>query len=206
MAIICSLCGKKQSGWIEDYSLAPHLQEYRICASCHAKLNNLCKNNNSDSEEKKFFSQLLVTNQYPEEVKSLLAELLDSNSSSKTPEEISQQLKDVHNREIDSIQLTSGFNFENHAITKYHGFISSETALGMGIFKGIAASITNVLGTESGSLKSILKEAKENVIYDLKLQAHKNGANAIIGMSINYTMFADSIVGVIVSGTAVTIN
>lgn len=75
MAIICSLCGKKQSGWIEDYSLAPHLQEYRICASCHTKLSNLCKNSSVDSDEKKFFSQLLVTNQYPEEVKFLFKQL-----------------------------------------------------------------------------------------------------------------------------------
>lgn len=205
MAIICSLCGKKQSGWIEDYSLAPHLQEYRICASCHTKLSTLSQNNSESSEEKSFLLNLLKQNDYPEEISSLLNELIKSDTVI-TPEDISLRLQNKRLQEIESIQLTSGFNFENHNIVFYHGFISAETALGMGLFKSIAASITNVVGTESESLKANLKTAKDSVIYELKKQAYEKNANAIIGMSINYTMFSDSIVGVIVSGTAVTIN
>lgn len=205
MAIICSLCGKKQSGWIEDYSLAPHLQEYRICASCHTKLSMLSQNTPESSEEKSFFLDLLKQNDYPEEISSLLNELIKSDSVI-TAEDISLRLQNERLQEIESIQLTSGFNFENHNIVFYHGFISAETALGMGFFKSIAASITNVVGTESESLKANLKAAKDSVIYELKKQAYEKNANAIIGMSIDYTMFADSIVGVIVSGTAVTIE
>lgn len=206
MAIICSLCGKKQSGWIEDYSLAPHLQEYRICASCHGKLVKLSKSDCDSSDERNFFSELLSKNQYPEEIISLFNELLNPDNKNLSPKDVSRKLDDEQNQKIESIQLTSGYNFESHNIISYHGFISSETALGMGIFKSIAASITNVMGTESESLKNNLKEAKDSVIYELKRQAYEKGANAIIGMSINYTMFADSIVGVIVSGTSVTID
>lgn len=206
MAIICALCGKKQSGWIEDYSLAPHLQEYRICASCHTKLEKLCSTDTDNSEERAYFSEMLSKKEYPLEIVSLFETLSNPEAQCKTPEAVSEEIKSKRNQEIESILLTSGYNFEGHQIKEYHGFISAETALGMGFFKSIAASITNVIGTESESLKSNLKEAKNAVIYDLKQQAYAKKANAIIGMSINYTMFADSIVGVIVSGTAVVVE
>lgn len=206
MAIICSICGKKQSGWIEDYSLAPHLQEYRICASCHSKLVKISTENYDSSDERNFFAELLSKNNYPAEITDLFNELLNPQHKNMSPQDVSKKLNDERNQQIESIQLTSGYNYEGHNILTYHGFISSETALGMGIFKSIAASITNVIGSESESLKNNLKAAKDSVIYDLKQQAYEKGANAIIGTSINYTMFADSIVGVIVSGTAVTID
>jgi len=106
---------------------------------------------------------------------------------------------------IDAIWVTSGYNFEGHTITSYRGFISEETAVGMGFFKGFASSVSNVTGTESDSLRKKLLQTKQIVMYRLREDAYEAGANAIIGIDLDYTMFGDSIVGVIVSGTAVTI-
>jgi len=106
---------------------------------------------------------------------------------------------------INNIWVTSGFNFEGNAITSYRGFISEETAVGMGFFKGFASSVSNLTGTESESLRNKLRQSKQIVMQRLREDAYEAGANAIIGLDLDYTMFGDSIVGVIVSGTAVTI-
>jgi len=103
------------------------------------------------------------------------------------------------------IKVTSGFNFEGHAITAYHGFVSEETAVGMGFFKSIAASLSNVSGTESDAMRTKLRESKQDVVDRLLDSAVNAGGNAIIGLDLDYTMFTDAILGVIVSGTAVTI-
>ena len=64
------------------------------------------------------------------------------------------------------------------------------------------ANISNIRGTESKSLRKKLKSAKDAAMNDLKLQAYELGVNAIIGLDLDYTMFGDTIVGVIISGTA----
>ena len=102
--------------------------------------------------------------------------------------------------------LTSSHSFEGYNITDYCGFISSETALGLGFIKSIAASVANFTGVESESLNNRLSSAKEASLSDLKKQAVALKANAIIGMSLDYAMFGDSMVAVIVAGTAVKIE
>ena len=41
MAIVCCLCGKKQSGWISDFPFSVELSEYRICAECFNSFDKL---------------------------------------------------------------------------------------------------------------------------------------------------------------------
>ena len=65
--------------------------------------------------------------------------------------------------------------------------------------------LRHLTGTESDSLRNKLRQSKQIVMQRLREDAYEAGANAIIGLDLDYTMFGDSIVGVIVSGTAVTI-
>ena len=102
--------------------------------------------------------------------------------------------------------ITSGFNFEGYIIKEYIKFISSEVVLGMGAFQGFTAAISNLAGTESNALKDKLNEAK-NIVNDAIInQAANLGANAIIGVDIDYTMFGGELLGVIMSGTAVIVD
>lgn len=202
MAITCTLCGKKQSGWIEDFPLAPHLQNFRICINCHEKMEKF--GTEKSNEAKDYFLSLQGQTTYPSEVSTFMEDLLSETIG--TAAEISAQLKKKHLEALEQIKVTSGYNFEGHEITEYLGFISSETALGMGLFKSISAGLANMVGSESMSLSKNLRAAKEAAITDLKEEAYNKGANAIIGMALDYTMFADSIVGAIVSGTAVIIK
>lgn len=104
------------------------------------------------------------------------------------------------------MKITSGYNFEGYAIVNYIDFITGETVIGMGLFKSIFAGVANITGTESVALADKMQEAKNGAINALRQKAYELGANAIIGIDIDFTMFADSMLAVIANGTAVEIK
>jgi len=101
--------------------------------------------------------------------------------------------------------ITSGHDFQGFEIRAYHGFISAETVIGMGMFSGLSASVSNLTGNESDRFTSKLEDTKSVVLDRLRERALKMGANAIIGVDLDYTLFAQALLGVIASGTAVLI-
>ena len=70
----------------------------------------------------------------------------------------------------------------------------------------MAASITNIIGDESIVLSRKIDEAKFAAMEELKEKAVDIGANAIIGIDIDFSMFGDSMIAVIANGTAVMIE
>lgn len=106
----------------------------------------------------------------------------------------------------DKMLMTTGFNFDGFSIDKYIGVFSGECALGTGFLSSLGSDISDILGTNSKSYTNKLKQAKEYAIEQLQEQTIKAGGNAIIGLSINYTMFSRDIIGVIANGTAVKID
>lgn len=102
--------------------------------------------------------------------------------------------------------ITSGFNFEGHEILKYHGVFVGNSALGTGFFSEFGAGISDFLGTESNRLNKKLDEARSNAMRSLEQAVSRTGANAIIGLDLDYTMFTGNLIGVIASGTAVTVK
>lgn len=95
------------------------------------------------------------------------------------------------------MKLTSGFNFENYEITDYLGFCSGEYALNTKFLSDF-----NLLSSYSEELE----EAQKNALDLLISNAKQMGANAIIGLDIDYTTDDHDIMGVIANGTAVTIK
>lgn len=104
------------------------------------------------------------------------------------------------------IMLTSGFNFEGYEITEYLGFISGETVLASNFFKGLAAGVTELSDAESEKLTSKLEQANDLAMEKLTKIAEKRGADAIIGLKIDSTEFANNSMGTIASGTAVKLS
>ncbi len=102
-----------------------------------------------------------------------------------------------------NIMFTSGFNFEGYEITEYLGFISGETVLGSNFFKGLAAGVTELSDSESEKLTAKLEQARETALDKLTKIAAKRGADAVIGLTLNSTEFANNSMGTIASGTAV---
>ena len=76
------------------------------------------------------------------------------------------------------MKLTSGFNFENYEITDYLGFCSGEYALNTKFLSDF-----NLLSSYSEKLE----EAQKNALDILINNAKQMGADAIIGLDIDYT-------------------
>lgn len=95
------------------------------------------------------------------------------------------------------MKLTSGFNFENYEITDYLGFCSGEYALNTKFLSDF-----NLLSSYSEKLEA----AQKNTLDLLISNANQMGANAIIGLDIDYATDDHDIMGVIANGTAVTIK
>lgn len=104
------------------------------------------------------------------------------------------------------LMITSGFSFENYVITEYLGFCSGECVLGTGFLSSLGASLADMLGSTSTLYEGKLESAKRNALDELYSKAKSLGANAIIGIDVDYTTFSSDIMGVIANGTAVKIK
>jgi uncharacterized protein YbjQ (UPF0145 family) len=105
--------------------------------------------------------------------------------------------------------ISTTSTLDGHRISKYHGLVSGEAILGANVFRDFFAGIRDVLGGRSGSYEKVLRKAKQEAIEDLLDQARGLGANAVIGVDLDYETIqvqdGGSMLMVSVSGTAVTI-
>ena len=93
-------------------------------------------------------------------------------------------------------------------ITRYHGVVTGEAILGANIFKDMFASIRDIVGGRSAAYEQELQKARIIAFEEMSQQAADLGANAIVGIDIDYeTVGAQGgMLMVSVSGTAVTIK
>ena len=99
-------------------------------------------------------------------------------------------------------------NIEGKKITEYKGLVTGETIIGANIFRDIFASIRDIVGGRSGSYESVLREAKDTAVREMQEEAVKLGANAIVGVDLDYETLgsANGMLMVTASGTAVTLE
>lgn len=104
--------------------------------------------------------------------------------------------------------LTTTNNIEGRKVKQYIGIVTGEVILGANLFKDFFASIRDIVGGRSGSYERVLKEAKDNALQELTDKARSVGANAIIGIDLDYeTLGANgSMLMVSASGTAVVLE
>lgn len=101
--------------------------------------------------------------------------------------------------------LTTTSTLEGKKIIKYAGLVTGEAILGANIFRDIFASIRDIVGGRSGSYEEALREAKEIAIKEMQEEAIRLGANAVIGIDIDYETMNNMLM-VTASGTAVMIE
>jgi Uncharacterized conserved protein len=101
--------------------------------------------------------------------------------------------------------LSTTNNIEGKTITTYYGIVSGETIIGANIFKDIFAGIRDIIGGRSNSYERVLREAKETALKEMTEQAMRMGANAVIGIDIDYETVGSnsSMLMVTACGTAV---
>ncbi|MEN4042486.1 MAG: YbjQ family protein [Anaerolineaceae bacterium] len=94
-------------------------------------------------------------------------------------------------------------SIEGKRIVRYLGVVSGETILGANVFRDMMAGITDIIGGRSSAYEQELRRAKETAINEMVQQAQQLGANAIIGVDLDYETIRESMLMVAVSGTAV---
>lgn len=104
--------------------------------------------------------------------------------------------------------VTTTPSVEGKQITKYYGIVSGETIIGANVFRDIFASIRDIVGGRSGSYEQVLREAKETALQEMQEHALSLGANAVIGVDLDYETVggSGSMLMVTAAGTAVTIQ
>lgn len=103
--------------------------------------------------------------------------------------------------------LTTTPTIEGKQITNYFGVVTGETIIGANFVKDFFASIRDIVGGRSGSYEQVLREAKDSAIAEMQQRAQAMGANAVVGIDLDYeTIGANgSMLMVTAAGTAVTI-
>lgn len=214
MSIICSICGKKQSGLISDFPLSNELMDYRICVSCDDKKRQLSENVGYENIDqfnsiKKFFLNCSCD----QIVKVYLANIIDNYQSQidenierqQTNELISLKNIEIQNRRYNDFMITTAFVFENYNIVGYKGILNAETVLGTGFLNEFSASFADFFGTTSQKFADKLDEARNAVLENIIDMAYKKDCNAIIALDLDYTIFNGNMIGVIANGTGVQI-
>ena len=103
--------------------------------------------------------------------------------------------------------LSTTPQIEGHPIREYKGVVIGETIIGANMFKDFLAGIRDIVDGRSGSYEKVLMEAKDTSMQEMMQRAQALGANAIVGIDIDYeTVGANgSMLMVATSGTAVVI-
>ncbi len=104
--------------------------------------------------------------------------------------------------------VTTTNSIEGHRITRYLGIVTGETIFGANMFRDIAASFRDIVGGRSKAYEETLQEARENALREMMEQARAMGANAVIGVDLDYETVGQSgsMLKVNASGTAVIID
>ena len=106
---------------------------------------------------------------------------------------------------MQNITLTTTPVIEGKNITRYLGIVSGEAIIGANLFRDIFAGIRDIVGGRSASYEQVLREAKENALGELEENARQRGANAVVGIDLDYETIGSngSMLMVTASGTAV---
>ena len=99
---------------------------------------------------------------------------------------------------------------QGREVAEYRGLVTGEAILGTNIFRDMFAGIRNLVGGRSGAYEKALREARETAFAEMEEAARRAGANAVIGIDIDYENItagdSGSMLMVSVSGTAVSVR
>ena len=104
--------------------------------------------------------------------------------------------------------VTTTPSIEGRRITAYKGVVVGEAILGANVFRDFFAGVTDILGGRSGAYEKSLNEARQTALSELEDRARDAGANAVVGVDLDYEVIGKegSMLMVSASGTAVTVE
>ncbi len=102
--------------------------------------------------------------------------------------------------------VTTTPSVEGYQIAEYKGIVVGEAIMGANVVRDVFASITDIVGGRSGAYESKLQDARETALAELEDRAREKGANAVVGVDLDYEVVGNSMMMVSASGTAVVIG
>ncbi len=102
--------------------------------------------------------------------------------------------------------MTTTPTIEGYRISTYIGIESVEVVIGTGVWSELSSSIADFFGSRSTEFEHKLSMAKRLTIQKMKYMATQKEADAVVAMDLDYTEFSGNKIGVIASGTLVTIE
>lgn len=108
--------------------------------------------------------------------------------------------------DINAVLLTTETQSDLKIVERFE-VISAECAFGMNIFKDLFAGVRDVFGGRSEAVQKTMRDSRRTVLHELKREAHRLGANAVVGVDLDYVELSASgnMVLLVASGTAVKI-
>ncbi|MDO4230193.1 MAG: YbjQ family protein [Capnocytophaga sp.] len=103
--------------------------------------------------------------------------------------------------------LSTTHTLEGHPIKEYKGIVTGETIIGANAIKDFMAGLTDFFGGRSTTYEKVLIEAKNTAIAEMQQRASMMGANAVVGIDLDYETLGSNggMLMVTASGTAVVI-
>ena len=104
--------------------------------------------------------------------------------------------------------VTTTPSIEGQRITKYCGIVTGEAILGANLFKDIFAGIRDLVGGRSATYERELQRARDIAMEELRQRAQELGANAVVGVDLDYEVLGqgNGMLMVSASGTAVVLE
>lgn len=104
--------------------------------------------------------------------------------------------------------MTTTPSVEGKQIVRYLGVVTGETIIGANVFRDFLAGVRDFFGGRSASYEAVLREAKDTALEEMARQAEALGANAVVGIDLDYETVggSGSMLMVTYSGTAVRVE
>ena len=104
--------------------------------------------------------------------------------------------------------LTTTPSVEGRQILEYKGIIFGEVISGVDVLRDFTAGLSNFFGGRSGTYEEELTNARETALRELERRAQERGANAVVGVDVDYEILGSNngMLMVTVSGTAVLVG
>ncbi|MGP1352368.1 MAG: heavy metal-binding domain-containing protein [Parasphingopyxis sp.] len=104
--------------------------------------------------------------------------------------------------------ITTTPQIEGRPITRYCGVVTGEAIIGANVFSDMFAKVRDIVGGRAGAYEKALRTARREAFADLEHEAEDAGADAVVGIDLDYEVIGEtgSMLMVSVSGTAVKLG
>lgn len=102
--------------------------------------------------------------------------------------------------------VTTTSTLQGKEIEAYLDIVSGEVIMGANVVRDFLAGITDIIGGRSGTYESKLAEGREMALREMKDKARSLGANAVVGVDLDFETLREGMMMVIATGTAVRVK